>query len=197
MGTPEQLAGELVGRLASARRVGKEHLAIRGGTLRPEDVLPWLETWNLPQADMPWAIWEHYDRIEVTFAQHVPKRPDLLERLCIFGEGGDLALRRDGEMIAWRFLGPAGAGAPGGVDFFARSPLARFWEEESCALLWGEADESAPGRWWEARVGRAQLSYPRMEGVRRVKVRYRTYSACGQVAFAWWLGLEGCGDGTR
>ncbi len=174
--------------LADARKVGPADLTICGGSVAADDLAPWLRDWRLTGRNMDWTLWEWYDDIELSCGNHTPERTDLLERARMFGLGGDLALRRDGDRVYWHFIGPAEATPPDGISFWSRNPDAWFWESDGSALLWGLTGEAGQRR--EARVAGARLTYPQM-GRARTSVRFKAYSAGGQVAFVWWQQLEG------
>ncbi len=177
--------------------LGGEFKASGGKTL--EQVLEgFLKKWDFSR--MPYHIWEYMHRIE--FTKNLPDSEEysLLERGHIFGSGGDLDLRRDGERFLWRFIGPKGApllSGYGAKDFWAENPDVRLRQHNESALLWGDYKE-AFGRWQEDRVGWAELEYPitsqqaRKQG-ERVWIHYTIFTDGGQVAFVWWKELKSHG----
>lgn len=173
---------------------GQDQLAIWGGWCATEaDLLKLLQDWPKRDEAMPYRIWEYSDQI--TFEEKkLPQDAHWLERGRLFGPGGDLEVRRDGDRFYWHFVGRVGMQPPAGnfhaQDFWTESETGtRFFHCEKHALLWGERREGFD-RWFDDRAARAKLSYP-WEEVGRVQVNYQTFSRSGQVEFVWLLGLEG------
>jgi hypothetical protein len=161
-------------------------LAIWGGRCAENDLKTFLQQWSLAQMD--YRIWEYAG--EIAFERDtLPPNVALLERGRLFGEGGDLDLRRDGATFAWRFVGPAGAQPPAGdygaQDYWDSHLQATFYQSKETALLWGE---NKNGEWYDDRVGAAQLRYP--ASGKRVKLDYKTFSRTGRVEFVWFTGLS-------
>lgn len=178
-------------KLAAAPLCTREYLSIWGGRFGVERLGAFLDGWQLEQRQMPWRIWEEVSRIDFEWEKR-PANPYLLERGRLFGPGGDLALRRDGDRFLWRFVGPADAAPPNdfGVEDYwdeTESPLV---EHQDQVLLWGKW-RTAPDDWWENRVGQAKLTYPKMSGEERVWLDYRRYERAGQTAFVWYHQLRG------
>ena len=177
-----------------ASQVGKEQLAIWGGKCSETQVLDLVQQW--PTLDrMPCHIWEYCS--DITFDRDAwPEDVQLLERGRLFGEGGDLSLRRDGDHFRWWFIGPAGVIPPGGgKDFWQANPGVTFHEYEGTALLWGKGKQAQIGDetvwwWFDDRVARAKLCYPVEGQPGRVQIEYRIYSRAGRVEFVWLMGLS-------
>ena len=177
-------------------RYGRSDLSIWGGRCKEEDLLTFLQGW--PLETIPYRIWEYVSEIEFD-RDTLPNNPVLLERGRLFGEGGDLEIRRDGNTFLWRFIGPAGVRPPEGPydarDFWAthseeqthRQEEVRFHRREESVLLWGKF-EPEKGRWEESRVGAARLEYP--AAGERIRLRYYAFSRAGRVEFVWFTGLE-------
>ncbi|RMD65494.1 hypothetical protein D6833_02870 [Candidatus Parcubacteria bacterium] len=167
-------------------QVGKESLSIWGGRCAENDLLTFLEGWqNLAQ--MPYRIWEYAS--DIVFQKGtLPENAILLQRGRLFGEGGDLEVRRDGQEFAWRFVGPAGTKPPNEEEYQAQNyPDAIFFEEKTSALLWGTRQDGDK-HWKDNRVGAADLQYP--EDGKRLQLHYKTYSRAGRVQFVWYTGLS-------
>lgn len=174
--------------------VGGELKAGDGETL--EQVLErFLRAWDL--SNMPYRIWEYVRRIEFTTKLPDASEYSLLERGRIFGTGGDLSLRRDGDRFLWHFIGPKVTTPPTGYedkDFWDENSNVQLRQRDESALLWGDYKE-ALGRWQEDRVGWAKLDYPissaqaRKQG-KRVEIRYTVFTDGGQVAFVWWKEIK-------
>ncbi|RME57582.1 hypothetical protein D6779_08390 [Candidatus Parcubacteria bacterium] len=171
--------------------VGKESLSIWGGRCAESDLLKFLEQWN-NLTQMPYRIWEYASNI-VFQKGTLPKDAILLQRGRLFGEGGDLEVRRDGQEFAWRFVGPAGEQPPDGEyraeNYWEAHPDTVFFEEKTSALLWGAWQES-DDQWKDDRVGAAKLDYPDADGWKRVQIDYTTFSQEGRVCFVWYTGLS-------
>jgi hypothetical protein len=172
---------------------GRDQLAIWGGQCSEADVLALLRDWPQRDEDMPFCIWEYADRIVIE-RETLPEGTGWLERGRLFGPGGDLTVRRDGEHFLWHFVGRWGARPPSGSygaqDFWTQPNEAgtTFHQREKCALLWGERQEGFD-LWFENRTARAELRYP-LEQTGWVRVRYQTFSRAGQTEFVWLMGLE-------
>lgn len=177
---------------------------IQGGRIDAAALETFLSQWEWAQLELPWRIWEWVS--DITFEHQsgppVPanagaRRPQWLERLRLFGESGDLELRRDGESFLWRFVGLSTVNVPtsfGNADYWLTYADRTLTEIPQHALLWGKEiqDEagSPQGQWQEDRVGYARLVYPGMQGDERVILRYREYLWGDNVEAVWWLGLE-------
>jgi len=178
---------------AQTSQVGQKDLSIWGGRCTEKDLLPFLESWS-KQAQMPYRIWEYVSGI-VFEKEKSPSAKDvvLLQRGRLFGEGGDLEVRRDGAEFSWRFVGPAGVQPPGGYsakDYWASHHNVEdvtYFQDEATALLWGEWEEKKE-KWHDDRVGAADLKYP--TSGKRVQVHYKTFSRGGRIAFVWYTGLS-------
>lgn len=169
---------------------GKEDLTIMGGIIAEEHLLAWLAKWSLSQ--MYWQLWETTDELELKHASPLPTKTALelmmLERVRLFGEGGDLTVRRDDELFRWYFVGPKGVTVPdGALDFWKDNPKKKLTRFKGQVILWGVWDsESDKKRWVENRVGFANLAYPELlHGERHVYAHYWEYLDAGQVAFVW------------
>lgn len=170
---------------------------ILGGRFEHSRLSTFLAAWRTRWDAMPWRIWEHVSSIG--FAEE-PGNLAWLQRADIFGEGGHLSLRRDGERWLWHFIGPASATLPDefiGVSFWDKHPNVVLHRYEESVILWGEEvlkDRNDPksgiGRWQDDRVGAALLKYPKMKGALRVYLHYWRYSQAGETQFVWYRGLD-------
>jgi hypothetical protein len=195
---------------------GEDKLAIWGGACDVTDVLTLLEKWpqrvdwwrccwtwvlkllgKSTQCDvtMPYRIWQYVDHI-VCEEKTLPERMDWLERGRLFGPGGDLTIRRDGERFYWHFVGRPDIQPPqghfGSENFWeqAGEAGATFMCREQHALLWGER-QAGFDLWFDERAGRATLRYP-LDETGRVRIKYQTFSRAGRVEFVWLLKWEAC-----
>lgn len=167
---------------------GRADLSIWGGHCAESELPTFLQGW--PLAQMPYRIWEYAS--EVVFEENtLPQYVALLGRARLFGEGGDLELRRDGSAFAWRFVGSPSLQPPAedysAQDYWASHPEVTFHQREETTLLWGEWKN---GQWAENRVGAATLNYPVSAKWQRVQVHYKTFSRAGQMEFVWFTGLS-------
>jgi len=169
---------------------GRDALSIWGGTCAADALTDFLTGWDLKR--MPYRIWESTDRIEFGKNEQAPNVA-LLERGRLFGLGGDLDLRRAGEVFRWRFVGDPDVRPPEGYDaeennFWKQhpDPDAAFHCYDESALLWGERKGN---RWHDDRVAAAKLDYPAPDDAERVQVEYKVYSRAGQVEFVWFTEL--------
>ncbi|MBW2065327.1 MAG: hypothetical protein JRJ03_10400 [Deltaproteobacteria bacterium] len=167
-------------------RAGKADLAIWGGVRAENRLSEFLRQWDLSQ--MPYRIWEYVS--EIVFERDtLPQNVALLERGRLFGPGGDLELRRDGGMFAWRFIGPAAVQPPAGdysaQDYWASHSQVMFHQRKETALLWGKWNGE---KWADDRVGAARLNYPATG--EWVQVHYQGFSRAGRLEFVWLTGLS-------
>src|SRR5690554_5168078 len=98
---------------ALGSKVGKNELAILGGYCAEEDLMGFISQWKLK---FPFRIWEYVSEICFEKGETPPNNINvtLLERGRLFGEDGDLSLRRKGNCFNWTFVGLAGTQAPNG-----------------------------------------------------------------------------------
>ena len=175
-------------------QVGPEMLSIWGGQCPESDVLTLAQQWST-LADLPYRLWETSSAI--SFEQDSwPEEAGWLERGRLFGSGGDLSLRRDGNHFWWHFVGQPNLTAPavGQPQNFWEDgepegePETRYYQNEETALLWGER-RAGFDLWFDDRAAKADLDYP-FDAVGRSQIRYRTYSRAGRVEFVWLLAVE-------
>ena len=104
--------------------------ALWGGQFPASRLGDFLAAWTLDRRDMPWRLWEWISDIALahvkdpqTQVQALPAPDSLawLERGRAFGSGGDLSIRRDGDCVYWRFIGPSDSKLPTGFKTEARS----------------------------------------------------------------------------
>ncbi len=177
---------------------------IQGGRVDVNGIECFLAAWDWSQLDMPWRIWEWVSDIAFDYQTGAPipapgnfRRAAWLERVRIFGESGDLELRRDGAYFLWHFVGQANIVVPTGfenVDYWQAYPTRSLACYSRQVMLWGQeirdAEDQPRGIWQEDRVGYAQLIYPQMKGDQRVLLHYNEYLYGDNVEAVWWLGLE-------
>lgn len=185
-------------------------LAIVGGTISELEIANWLKQWDL--RNMPWQLREWVNDLKLQKAkalpaifnlvkrlplfgrgQHLPSTFDLVERLRLFGKGGDLTMRRDGHMFRWHFIGSSQTKVPQTPkprDFWEEHPSKILYRIDQQVILWGAWDETRQ-RWYDDRVGWANLDYPQeLHGKRHVYAHFWEYLDTGRVAFVWMYDLS-------
>jgi hypothetical protein len=172
-------------------RLAKGDIKIWGGKITEEHLASFVSLWDMSR--MPFIILETLGDIRVTRnSDYLEIDPYVVDRLRIFGEDGDLDIRRDSNIFFWRYIGMNSP--PEGIEgksFWDENPDKRFFMgDDECALLWGKYD-SRKKLWHERRVASAKLSYPVERNPERVRVRYRTLSENGILAFVWFLAIKG------
>ncbi len=174
----------LVGEVCQSQ-VGKGELTILGGKCAENQLLKFLEQWDL--VNMPLRVWEYVS--EVVFEKDIPHNIALLECGRIFGKGGDIMICRRGISFYWRFIGPPGTRPPHGdygiQNYWDIYPEEIFHEYEEKSLLWGKWNGK---RWTENRVAAAKLNYPAVG--ERIQLHYKVYSQAGKIKFVWYTNLS-------
>lgn len=167
-------------------------LRIVGGTIEELDVRAWLNQWNLQT--LPWRLWEEVSALRLERNSSLPGDFALIERGQLFGAGGDLTLRRDGEIFRWHFVGPTTTKVQktsDALEFWNEHPNTVLHRVEQQAILWGVWRPEL-GRWHDNRVGWANLQYPaELHGKPHVYIHYDEYLESGRVAFVWLRDLKG------
>jgi hypothetical protein len=172
------------------KRITKDDLQIWGREIEEDDLQQFISNWD--QLEMPFVILEEVREIDIrknydfsTLEAHA------VERIRIFGSGGDLDIRRDAYLFRWRYIGKNKLPEDvKGDDFWNKNSNKKFFMEEKEALLWGKYN-SDRNLWHDNRVAKAKLSYPIDGNPERVKIRYRTLSEEGVIAFVWFVAIEG------
>lgn len=183
---------------------GKDKLTIRGGQLEdePQAVEDLLNAWQLPSESTPWVLAEWVHNMELLSSEawqcHADRlKHHLLERVRIFGRGGDFELRRDENCLSWRWVGPTPAPEINnellaGVDFW-RPETSGLLRVDIEHLLWGKLDTKR-GVWLDDRVAREPLRYPieaESGSNERVIIHGSQFIAGGAPQFVWWQQIEG------
>lgn len=184
---------------------------VLGGEFSADRLEAFLAAWRVDWEKLPWRIWEHISAIKIVDSATAPDSGELgecdfLQRGEVFGEGGHLSLRRNGNRWLWHYIGSAGQAAP--ENFTQPGECVSFWETESgqvgtlrcyeeCALLWGQKikdEQKQPDgpHWWEDRVAAARLEYPaRFKGHTHVYLKFWRFTDGGRTVFVWYRGLKG------
>lgn len=174
--------------MSTRTNIGVEHLSIWGGTCLETELLTLVNTWP-DRVKMPYRIWEYTDHITIG-KEDEPEGYEWLERGRIFGVGGDLSIRRDGEGFRWWFIGLQGTEPPetfkkSGTPYFNGERKGDLFCEntDNKAMLWGNREKDKA--FWDDRVAGASIDYPVDEHATRAFIEYTTYSRAGQVVFVW------------
>jgi len=178
---------ELLDRMEKDRHPAEGWPTITGSECAEGELLGWLR--NLDLTGMDVRIWEFTDRC-IIGDDGPPETAKWLERARLFGEGGDLDIRRDGDRFLWRFVGKEEY-APDGerLELPTGDEINPVYRRERTALLWGERKEGQ-SQWFDDRTAGAALTYPVDGAPARVKVRYYEYTQAGRTLAVWLRGLE-------
>jgi hypothetical protein len=181
-------------------RYNSEALTFTGGECEAADAGALLEAFAL--SDMPFMLVETMDdglrMLGTDRDWPVGQAPGIL-RLHVFGEGGDLKLRRDGHRLLWTYIGFEQPDIKG-RDFWAENRASELVEDAELltALLWGRYDDSL-GYWYDDRVRGAgdRLVYLDNPAPQVVSVTARLRDATtGQTVAYWTRALQPAEDGA-
>ena len=175
--------------------VGWNELSVFGGEFDAGEVGSFFDAWRTVASDMSYRIWEN---IDCMFFENGtwPDKYALFEQARLFGDGGDLSVRRDGDRCFWRFVGPEGYRLPAGVqgyDYWGSVPEGtRLHVALDEVLLWGKGEKMPDGSmiWRDDRTAGHRLVYPQ-QTAERVKLVMKKYSRAGNVEHVRYLRLEG------
>ena len=172
-------------------KIMKGDIEIWGGEIAEEYLREFVMLWDI--SEMPFTILETLREIRIIRDFDYSEIDSYtVDRIRIFGESGDLDIRRNSNIFLWRYLGRSDL--PEGIEgknFWDENPDKEFFlENNEYALLWGKYDPEKK-LWCEDRVAGHKLSYPISGNPERVKIRYKTLSENGILAFVWVLTIEG------
>lgn len=175
--------------LLKEKRICKNDIQIWGGEIKEEELKEFLQKWSL--SGMPYRIVETVRDIKITQNDIMDIEPEEVERIRIFGEEGDLDIRRDSSSFKWRSVGkiqpPQGIR---GENFWEKNHDKKFFMEEKEALLWGKYAQNMK-LWHDSQVARAKLLYPVGGKPEKVKIKYKILSEKGAVSFVWLTEIRG------
>lgn len=148
---------EEAGRL---RPLSKQEVIILGGQFLADALPSFLEAWAAVWESLAtWQLLESASCFEVRYQQSLPSLMEKLEkggveRFRLFGERGDLMLRRDEERLFWRFVGAAEEVWPDLAafdpqDFWVAFPNTRLNQREVRAYQWHGEERRVKLRWPE------------------------------------------------
>ncbi len=199
---------EIVDSILNDEKYSRENVNIYGGRISQNEIMK--ITKKIDQERMPYIINEEFSKISINKGfSNDEIRPELVARLRIFGQCGDLEIRRDENDIFWRFIGEKDLfSLERGENFWdaceTNSEPKKFFVEEKEALLWGEKTSSKTAgeeriECFDNRVAGANLVYPikNKKDISRVKIIYRTLSTEGKVSFVWYLSLKGVNENGK
>ncbi len=175
----------------------EEWPTIVGGECSEAELVDWLGRLDLSK--MRVRIWAYTDRCTIAESsagdEGPPATAERLERARLFGPGGDLDVRRDGERFHWRYVGEADHAPDGDQLPYPGTPERPVYCRTRKALLWGTREKEQK-QWFDDRVAGAGLTYfaepPKLpDGVEeRVTVEYREYTQAGRTLAVWLRGLH-------
>ena len=172
---------------------GKDDLVIWGGEFQAGGLGRFLMAWDKTLDKLTWRMVELVSSFDVKRQSNdLFGNEDDVERLRLFGESGDLDIRRDGNQHYWRFIGEGtdrwpdlGAYLAKDGDFFADYPQQLFHVITECYYQWRGGD---------ARVGLDLSPYFPQYGHGRqapgVYLKQEHYLVDGRIAFVRYLGFE-------
>lgn len=171
-------------------KIKKGGIEIWGGEIVEEYLREFVNLWDMSR--MPFTILETLEEIRIIRNfDYAEIDSYVIDRFRIFGEDGDLDIRRNSNIFLWRYIGRSDP--PEGIkgkNFWDENPDKKFFmENNKYALLWGKYNPDKK-LWHEDRVAGAKLLYPVDGNPERVKIRYRTLSENGIIAFVWFLAIE-------
>ncbi len=173
------------------KRLSKKDIQIWGGEIEENILQKFISKWDF--SNMPFTILETITEIIIEKKVDFSKIPsDQIERIRIFGQGGDLDIRRDANLFRWRYVGLNNPPKDSeGKNFWEeeKNSNKKFFVEEKEALLWGKYDSKKNLR-QEDRVAKAKLSYPVQGNPKFAKIRYKTLSEQGVISFVWFLEIK-------
>lgn len=168
----------IVEEVRSAPSLGPDELIAWGGEFDAARLASFLDAWDFWKTEAVWKLWLWPHKILLSLDSDLPGDLAELERGRLFGEMGDLEVRRNGDLFLWRFVGDPGSAVQpaqfGSVaDYWESSAPGRLCEYRRHALLWGQREEE--DRWHDDRVAWADLRYPGVGGCGRVQLEYTEY----------------------
>jgi hypothetical protein len=192
---------ELLERMEKDKEPAEGWPTITGGECTEGGLSEWLKKLDLTEMDV--RIWEFTDHCTIG-TDGPPGKVERLERARLFGEEGDLEIRRDGKIerdgeqfprFLWRYVGRKKYAPTGEKLAWPGDENSPVYCREQMVLLWGTR-EGNQKQWFDDRVSGASLTYfadpaPLPDKVKeRVWVRFREYTQAGRTLAVWLQGLE-------
>lgn len=144
-----------------------------------------LDAWNSDNApQFQFSMVEHVSHFRAGHANlaELNQQASLLERVRLFGQEGDLDIRRDGETIYWRFISENNSGLPDLAQFGAEAYPDNgkaFAKDERSYLLWLR-DQALEKR----------VKHEWAEGLDFTHLKQVQYLENGRVAFVRYVAFE-------
>jgi hypothetical protein len=189
----------IVRQMEASKLAATDWPTVKGGECPADGVVSWLGELDLSGMDV--RIWSFTDHCTIG-DEGPPSTAEYLERVRLFGAGGDLDVRRDGEVFRWRFVGSSKYAPEGDELEYPGMDESPVYGREREALLWGTR-EGEQRQWFDDRVAGAQLTYlpdpgPLAEGVEeRVRIKVREYTQAGRPLAVWLLRLDSYREGKN
>lgn len=160
-------------------------IVLWGGPFPESDTMIFLQGWNFDT--MPYTILETITQpVQFIETSHVYETNIDLVRLHVFGDGGDLTVRRDGRDFYWRYVGYVQPTQPVNCEVFQRSLSLG---STITTMLWGRWNQEKQ-IWQENRVGKALLEYPHIADAERVQLTSVEVYAGKELVAIWTTGLQ-------
>ncbi|ODS36719.1 MAG: hypothetical protein A7315_04630 [Candidatus Altiarchaeales archaeon WOR_SM1_79] len=175
---------KVMGKLLEEERISKGDIQIWGGKIKEEELQEFMKKWNF--SDMQFRIKETVKEINIDKNKNLDLQDvELIERIRIFGNAGDIDLRRNGNRFIWRYIGEDSppSNLPGHVcNFWGKDKNSnkKFFVGYREVILWNKNDP---------RVAKAKLNYP-IKNAERVKIRYKTLSEGGIISFVQFIEIK-------
>ncbi len=177
----------------NATIANRDNLAIRGGNFPAGNLYAFWHEWRTLIARLEWRMFEYVNEFQLRNTAANPDLPEphefwKLERARIFGDVGDLEVRRDGETFYWRYIGvndtnlPVVSSAFGGQDFWATNGAMEFHVAHKDYYQWRGIAQK------EQRVDSKWLDHIGL-GDENVKLQTREYLRAGRVEFVRFIGF--------
>lgn len=180
-------------KLAEERMKDASDLVIWGGEFKADALNDFLSAWGHALKKLTWRMVELVSSFDVKRKdQDLFDDENDVERLRLFGEQGDLDIRRDGNRFYWRFIAEnmdewpdLGVYLEEDGDFFAVNPKHQFQVVTKCYYQWRGGDD---------RVGLDLSSYfPQYkhgQGAPGIDLKQEHYLVDGRVVFVRYVGYE-------
>ncbi len=174
---------DIIDELLADSQVSEDIVVYHGVTQEPKDIIK-----EFFPSNSGLCICEGLNGIRFEKQQDFSS-DDMMIRLKVFDEDGDLEIWRIDENFGWRFIGK-----PKGNQKHEQLELDKdhWFVREIKVNLWGS--ESRDGQRFESRMAAANLRYPIDDTSKPVNLRIREYSRKGTLQFVRYVSLETEGD---
>lgn len=168
--------------------VSPQQLHIWGGSIDETNLKPFLQSWDNAKATLEWAMIEEISRfytIDLThFTDVLANGLNLLERARLFGEYGDLSLRREGQTFSWSFIGDTSQPWPP-----KPAETADFWQQHPRTIL---REVERTYRQWEPEDKRVNPDWHKQIGLtgKQLELVQKHYIENGRIAFVRYVRFQ-------